>query len=80
MLLFYQHLRKLVGCLAAWVVFVDASFLEVATIHTLQIPRYMTVQMYFAILAQFLAFWLISEVVLELLPHAQIESPDSRIE
>ena len=80
MLLFHQHLRSLLGCLTAWVLFVYAygfaSCLEVATIHTLQIARYMTVQMYFAILAQFLALWLILEVVLELLPHAQITSQD----
>jgi hypothetical protein len=83
-LLFHQHLRSLLGCLTAWVLFVYsyglASCLEVATIQTLQIARYMTVQMYFAILAQFLAFWLILEVVLELLPHARITCSDPRVE
>jgi len=83
-LLFHQHLRSLLGYLTAWVLFAYsyglASCLEVATIHTLQIARYMTVQMYFAILAQFLAFWLILEVFLELLPHARITSSDPHIE
>ena len=49
-----------------------ASCLEVATMHSLEIPRYMKVQMYFAILAQFLAMWLIFEVVLELFPQGEI--------
>ena len=83
-LLFHQHLRSLLGYLTAWVLFAYsyglASCLEVATIHTLQIARYMTVQMYFAILAQFLAFWLILEVFLEPLPHARITSLDPHVE
>jgi len=69
-LLFHQSHRSRFGCLTASVLFVYsynfASSLEVATIHSLEIPRYMTVQMYVAILAQFLAVWLIFEVVLEL--------------
>ena len=54
-----------------------ASCVEVATIHSLEIPRYMTVQMYAAILAQFLAMWLILEVVLELFPHCEITCQDA---
>ncbi len=75
-LLFHKRHRSRLGCLTAWVLFVYsyslASCLEVATIHSLEIPRYMTVQMYFAILAQFLAMWLIFEVVLELFPQGEI--------
>jgi len=41
-----------------------ANCLEVAVVHSLQSPRYATVQMYFAILAQFLAILLILEVLL----------------
>src|SRR5262245_3694129 len=47
MLLFHQVHRNRLGCLTAWVLFVYsysfANCLEVATIHSLQIARYMTV-------------------------------------
>jgi hypothetical protein len=60
--------RKRLGWLAALVLFVYsynlANCLEVAVIHSLQNPRYATVQMYFAILGQFLAVLLILEVLL----------------
>src|SRR5215831_13366238 len=79
MLLFQRRHRSRLGCLVALVLFVYlyslASCLEVATIHSLENPRYMIVQMYFAILAQFLALWLIFEVVLELFSRAEITSP-----
>jgi hypothetical protein len=83
-LLFHQRYRTRLGWLTASVLFVYsyslAGCLVVATIHSLEIPHYMTVQMYFAILAQFLALWLIIEIVLERLPHAEIRSPDLRRE
>jgi hypothetical protein len=82
-LLFHQRHRSRLGWLTVSVLFVYsyslASCLEVATIQSLEIPRYMTVQMYFAILAQFLALWLIVEVVLERLPHAEITSPHAAL-
>ena len=60
--------RKRLGWLVALVLFVYsynlANCLEVAVVHSLQNPRYATVQMYFAILAQFLAILLILEVLL----------------
>ena len=60
--------RKRLGWLAALVLFVYsynlANCLEVAVIHSLQNSRYATVQMYFAILGQFLAILLIIEVLL----------------
>jgi hypothetical protein len=60
--------RKRLGWLAALVLFVCscnlANCLEVAVLHSLQNPRYATVQMYFALLAQFLAILLIIEVLL----------------
>jgi uncharacterized membrane protein YhaH (DUF805 family) len=60
--------RKRLGWLAALVLFVYsynlANCLEVAVIHSLQNPRYATVQMYFALLAQFLVILLIVEVLL----------------
>ena len=60
--------RKRLGWLAALVLFVYqynlANCLEVAVIHSLQNPRYATVQMYLAILGQFLAILLIIDVLL----------------
>jgi hypothetical protein len=60
--------RKRLAWLAALVLFMYsynlANCLEVAVIHSLQNPRYATVQMYFVILAQFLAILLTLEVLL----------------
>ena len=42
-----------------------AACLEVAVIHLLEYSRYVTVQMYFTMLAQFFAFWFVAEMVLE---------------
>jgi hypothetical protein len=60
--------RKRLGWFAALVLFVYsynlANCLEVAVVHSLQNPRYATVQMYFALLAQFLAILLILEIFL----------------
>src|SRR4030095_2080755 len=60
--------RKRLGWCAALVLFVYsynlANCLEVAVVHSLQNPRYATVQMYFAILGQFLAVLLILEVLI----------------
>jgi hypothetical protein len=60
--------RKRLGWLVALVLFVYsynlANCLEVAVIHSLQNSRYATVQMYFVILAQFLAILLILETLL----------------
>jgi Ni,Fe-hydrogenase I cytochrome b subunit len=60
--------RKRLGWLVALVLFVYsynlANCLEVAVIHSLQNSRYATVQMYFVILAQFLAILLILEILL----------------
>jgi hypothetical protein len=62
--------RRRVGWLAALVLFVYAynvaSCLEVAIIHTLQNPRYVTVQVFVAVLAQFFALWFLLEFVLEI--------------
>jgi hypothetical protein len=60
--------RQRLGWLVALVLFVYsynlANCLEVAVIHSLQNSRYATVQMYFVILAQFLAILLILEIFL----------------
>ena len=63
-----EERRRRLGWLAALVLFVYsynlASCLEVAVIHSLQNPRYVAVQMYFTVLAQFLTILLILEVLL----------------
>jgi hypothetical protein len=70
-MLLNKNYRSRLGWLMTAVLFVYlygfASCLEVATIHSLENSRYMTVQMYLAVLAQFLALWLIFEFVSELL-------------
>ena len=65
-----EERRRRLGWLAALVLFVYsynlASCLEVAVIQTLQYPRFVTVQMYFSLLAQFFALWFILELALEM--------------
>ena len=56
--------------LAAFVLFGSAynaaSCLEVAIVNSLEVHRYITVQMYATLLTQFLAFWLILEFALDI--------------
>jgi hypothetical protein len=65
----HKRHRCRLGWLAALVLFVYsynlASCFEVAVIHTLQNPRYVTVQIFFTILAQFLALWFVIEFALQ---------------
>lgn len=67
--LFQQDSRRRVGWLAALVLFVysynAASCLEVAIIQSLELARFLTVQVLFTIVAQFLAIWLLCEIALE---------------
>jgi hypothetical protein len=67
--LFQQRYRRRVGWLAALVLFVysynAASCLEVAILNSLEVRRYVTVQVFFTIFAQFLALWLLLEIILE---------------
>jgi hypothetical protein len=76
-----RHRHRL-GWLAALVLFVYAynfaSCLEVAVIHTLQNPRYVTVQVFFTILAQFLALWFLLEFTLETRARGKISLLDTR--
>jgi hypothetical protein len=62
-----RHRRRL-GWLAAWVLFGyvynAAACLEIAVIHSLEIHRYLTVQMYLTLLVQFFAMWFILEFAL----------------
>ena len=62
--------RKHLGWLAALVLFVyaynGANCLEVAVVHSLDLRRYVTVQLFFTTLAQFLALWFVLEFTLEM--------------
>jgi hypothetical protein len=64
-----ERYRRGLGWLAALALFVYsynlASCLEVAVIHSLQNPRYLSVQVLFTIFAQFLALWFLIEFVLK---------------
>ena len=66
--LFRRDYRRRVGWLAGLTLFVfsynAAACLEVAIIHSLEVPRYSTVQMFFTLLAEFLAVWLLCEWML----------------
>jgi len=74
--------RRCLGWLAALVLFVYsynlASCFEVAVIHTLQNPRYVTVQVFFTILAQFLALWFVIEFALETRARAKMSLLNAR--
>ena len=65
-----QRQRSRIGWLAGFVLFLFAcnffACLEVAIVHLLEYSRYITVQMYFALLAQFFALWFIAETALEM--------------
>jgi hypothetical protein len=69
--------RRKLGWLAALVLFAysynAANCFEVAVVHSLDNPRYLTVQMYFTILAQFLAIVLIFEVLLRIRPGVRVD-------
>jgi hypothetical protein len=77
-----ERYRSRLGWLTALVLFVYsynvASCFEVAVIHTLQNPRYVTVQVFFTILAQFLAFWFILEFALETRARGKMSLLDAR--
>jgi hypothetical protein len=65
-----QRRRSRFGWLAGFVLFLFAcnffACLEVAIVHLLEYSRYITVQMYFALLAQFFALWFVAETGLEI--------------
>src|SRR5438046_549295 len=60
---FWQRLHWIAALVVFSFSFNAACCLEVATITSLEIHRYMTVQMYSALLAQLLGFWFILEFV-----------------
>jgi hypothetical protein len=65
-----QSRRRRLGWLAALVLlgylYNGAACLEVAVIHSLEIRRYITVQMFLTLLVQFFALWFILEFALEM--------------
>jgi hypothetical protein len=62
----WRHLRWLAALVLFGCAYNAASCLEVAIVNSLDVHRYITVQMYATLLTQLLALWLIFEVALEL--------------
>jgi hypothetical protein len=79
-----ENHRRLLGWLAALVLlgylYNAAACFEVAVIHSLEIRRYLTVQMYLTLLVQFLAVWFILEFALGMRArqkHHFLKTPDA---
>jgi hypothetical protein len=76
--LFQQRYRTRLGWLGALVLFVysynAAACLEVAILNSLEVRRYLTVQVFFTILAQFFALWLFWEMALAMRGREKISS------
>jgi hypothetical protein len=62
----WRRLRWLAALLLFGAAYNAASCLEVAIVNSLEVHRYITVQMYATLLTQFLAFWLILEFALDI--------------
>jgi len=79
--LFQARYRRRLGWLAALVLFVysynAASCLEVAIIQSLEVRRFVTVQMFFTTFAQFLALSFLCEIVLEIRVRKKASPPTS---
>jgi hypothetical protein len=78
-LLFRERYRRRLGWLAALMLFLyaynAASCLEVAILNSLEVRRYVTVQVFFTLLAQLFALWLVCEMALEWRVRAKVASP-----
>jgi len=65
-----QRYRRRLGWLTVLVLFLysynAAACLEVAIVNSLEVRRYLTVQMFFTTIAQFFALWLLCEVAIEM--------------
>jgi hypothetical protein len=68
--LFQQRHRRRLAWLTVLVLFLYSynatACLEVAIVNSLEVRRYLTVQMFFTTVAQFLALWLLCEVAVEM--------------
>jgi hypothetical protein len=77
-----KPLRRGFGWLAALVLLAylynAAACLEVAVIHSLDDRRYITVQMFLTLVAQFLALWFILEFALEIRDRAKTARRETR--
>ena len=62
----WRRLRWLAALVLFGSAYNAASCLEVAIVNSLEVHRYITVQMYSTLLTQFLAFWLILEFALDI--------------
>ena len=62
----WRRLRWLAALVLFGSAYNAASCLEVAIVNSLEVHRYITVQMYATLLTQFLAFWLILEFALDI--------------
>jgi len=62
----WRRLRWLAALVLFGSAYNAASCLEVASVNSLEVHRYITVQMYATLLTQFLAFWLILEFALDI--------------
>ena len=65
----WRHLRWLAALVLFGCAYNAASCLEVAIVNSLDVHRYITVQMYATLLTQLLALWLIFEFVLDITQH-----------
>ena len=65
----WRRLRWLAALVLFGAAYNAASCLEVAIVNSLEVHRYITVQMYATLLTQFLALWLILEFALEIRRH-----------
>jgi hypothetical protein len=76
--LFQQRYRRRLGWLTVLVLFLYSynatACLEVAIVNSLEVRRYLTVQMFFTTVAQFLALWLLCEVALAMRMRGKISS------
>jgi len=71
----WRRLRFIAALVVFSFSFNAACCLETATIISLEIRRYMTVQMYSTLLAQLLGFWFILEFVVQLREHRTQDAP-----
>ena len=65
----WQRLRWLAGLMLFGCAYNAAACLEVAMANSLEVHRYITVQMYATLLTQFLVLWLILEFALDIRQH-----------
>jgi hypothetical protein len=72
-----KHLRWLAALVLLAYLYNAAACLEVAVLHELDDRRYVTVQMFPTLLAQFFALWFVLEFALEMRAHAKSSCSDT---